>query len=478
MDGLFFYKLTSLLRTEILESRIHHFDQISKNVFIMELNKGKVIFNLNQKTSFFFTQEKYESSLATNYFLTTIRSKINKGLIKEVKQLNYDRILQIKIERVNDIYQPVYYDLIIELTGNRFNICLLENEKIIVSLNPRSNKYALPLFKGHKAIFELIKEDQRYGLLCKYLFDFKENNNYSLTQLITLIDNSNTLFLNNIYPHFIKLVKSEEHSIKEGLYLLFEKELLNTTNSFITPVLNITNKLISSNLKRISIIEQLINNSSLNDYLEYGKILLTTNEQELEECIITYNIPYNRDISIIENSNYFFKLYKKEKGKLLYNRELLLKLQDDNDFLQDILVELSYATPSSLTEIKQELVEKNFIKFKNIKKTTPKYLKFVYNNTNIYVGLNALQNEYLTFKIAKGNDTFLHVHEYSGSHVIINSENPDKTTLEYAGALAKKYSKASDLGKVQIDYTLVKYLKKIKEKRGKALLKNYSSFMI
>lgn len=74
------------------------------------------------------------------------------------------------------------------------------------------------------------------------------------------------------------------------------------------------------------------------------------------------------------------------------------------------------------------------------------------NKFTILVGKNCIANDYLTFKIAQPNDIWLHVSDYSGSHVIIETNNNDiqKEDIIFAGKLAAKYSKAP-IGKVYID---------------------------
>ena len=57
---------------------------------------------------------------------------------------------------------------------------------------------------------------------------------------------------------------------------------------------------------------------------------------------------------------------------------------------------------------------------------------------------------------------WLHVQKLHGSHVIIRCEGaePDEQTLREAASLAALHSQASNGGKVPVDYTRVKYVKK------------------
>ena len=81
------------------------------------------------------------------------------------------------------------------------------------------------------------------------------------------------------------------------------------------------------------------------------------------------------------------------------------------------------------------------------------------------MGKNNFQNDYLTFKLATGNDWWFHSKKYPGSHVILKTGNlsdeeiPDRAFNE-AGALAAYYSKGRDQSKVDIDYVRRKEVKK------------------
>lgn len=93
--------------------------------------------------------------------------------------------------------------------------------------------------------------------------------------------------------------------------------------------------------------------------------------------------------------------------------------------------------------------------------------KEYYSSTGmkIWVGKGAKENDQLTFTHANGSDWWLHVNEYSGSHVVIKTvqgKEPDSATLHDAIQLAIGQSKAAKIGKVEVCFTQVKYVKKFK----------------
>ncbi len=104
------------------------------------------------------------------------------------------------------------------------------------------------------------------------------------------------------------------------------------------------------------------------------------------------------------------------------------------------------------------------------KKTKPEKLPGIrrYRSSDdfeVLVGRAARDNDYLTFKVARPQDVWLHCADYPGSHVVIRNpdrkEVPHRTIIE-AGQLAAKFSQASGDSKVTIHYTQRKFLAKPK----------------
>ena len=77
------------------------------------------------------------------------------------------------------------------------------------------------------------------------------------------------------------------------------------------------------------------------------------------------------------------------------------------------------------------------------------------NCLTILVSKNSRDNGYLTGKIAQPNDIFLHVSDFPGSHVIMQTEDSDYTRedLMDAACLAAYYSKGKDKKSIKVDYT-------------------------
>ncbi|MGG1190154.1 NFACT RNA binding domain-containing protein, partial [Solibacillus isronensis] len=114
-------------------------------------------------------------------------------------------------------------------------------------------------------------------------------------------------------------------------------------------------------------------------------------------------------------------------------------------------------------EIREELAEQGLLRIRQAKrkKKPTKPEPFVSTSgISISVGKNNKQNDYLTFKIGKRNEVWLHTKDIPGSHVVIHSENPDEQTLTEAAVLCAYFSKARDSSSVPVDYTEIRHVKK------------------
>ena len=184
-------------------------------------------------------------------------------------------------------------------------------------------------------------------------------------------------------------------------------------------------------------------------------------------------IPLDETLSIKENAVRFFDKY----GKMKRTEEALAVQTRENEaeiaYLESVQTFLNLAsTKADLQQIQAELSERGFIKKsydKKNKKVVNKPLHYVmYDEYDIYVGKNNLQNEEVTFKMANGNDWWFHAKGVPGSHVIVKSRNANPATewdmpdevFEAAACLAAVYSKNGGQEKAEVDYIRKKHVKR------------------
>ncbi len=184
-------------------------------------------------------------------------------------------------------------------------------------------------------------------------------------------------------------------------------------------------------------------------------------------------VPLDPSISVHENANKYFARFEKLKRT---RKAAMEQAEESRVQLQHLRsIEASFETAESeedLRLISEELKRTGYIKKapapskgrKAGEKSLP--MHFVSSDGyDIYVGRNNIQNDELTFKTGHGNDWWFHSKTYPGSHVLLITGKGDPMSVpdasfNEAGRIAAFYSTGRDQGKVDIDYTTVKNVKK------------------
>ena len=81
----------------------------------------------------------------------------------------------------------------------------------------------------------------------------------------------------------------------------------------------------------------------------------------------------------------------------------------------------------------------------------------------VLAGKTDADNDYLSLKVANPNDYWFHVRGMPGSHVVLrekDGEEPDKSVLREAAAIAAYHSKAKNGGVTAVSCTMAKYVSK------------------
>ncbi len=170
-----------------------------------------------------------------------------------------------------------------------------------------------------------------------------------------------------------------------------------------------------------------------------------------------------------QNAAQAYKEYRKAETAERHLGELIDRGEKQLDYLDSVLDALSRVeSERDVREIRAELYSAGVLKAprgaakqRKIKPAGP--LRFVSETgVEILVGRNNVQNDELTTKIARRSDIWLHAQRVHGSHVIIRcgDAGPDEATLACAASLAAYYSEGRGSGKLPVDYTQVRRVKK------------------
>ena len=168
-----------------------------------------------------------------------------------------------------------------------------------------------------------------------------------------------------------------------------------------------------------------------------------------------------------QNAARYYKEFSKAKTAEKFLSEQIRLGERELEYLESVLGEISLAEGErDLVEISRELAQAGYIKLHKLGKEKQQEsapIRFESSSgMHIYAGRNNAQNDRLTLKTAPKSDVWLHAQKIHGAHVVIScgGEAPDEATLHEAAAIAAYYSAARGSGKVPVDYTLVRHVKR------------------
>lgn len=184
------------------------------------------------------------------------------------------------------------------------------------------------------------------------------------------------------------------------------------------------------------------------------------------------------NLTVIQNANKYYKLYKKMKTASEYAAKMIEETKETLASLDEQMFYVSIASNlDEISELETELgitaAEQN--KNKNKKHTVNLECNEI-DGFKIYLGKNSIQNDYLLSKIAAPEDLWFHPSNMPGAHVILKKNNskeiiPDKVLLQCA-KLTKRFSKTQNDSRIPVIYTERKYVKKANSKIAFVTYKN------
>ncbi|MCA1053453.1 NFACT family protein [Rossellomorea aquimaris] len=235
------------------------------------------------------------------------------------------------------------------------------------------------------------------------------------------------------------------------------------------------------NVNKIEKLKQTLKDAEQADRYQLLGELLTSNLYAVERgmtevSVVNYydedggsiTIPLNPQKSPSENAQLYFSRYQKAKNAIEIVNEQINKAEDEIIYLERLMQQLESASTKDVEEIREELEEEGYLKARkqnkkkktNVKPILEKYRSS--DGTQILVGKNNKQNDYLTNKAAGKDDIWLHTKDIPGSHVVIKSNDPSEQTIKEAANIAAYFSKARESSSVPVDFTAVRQVKKPK----------------
>jgi predicted ribosome quality control (RQC) complex YloA/Tae2 family protein len=213
--------------------------------------------------------------------------------------------------------------------------------------------------------------------------------------------------------------------------------------------------------------------------------LLTANiglmhKGQKEVTVLNYYDPAQTEITVsldpklspIENTQHYYHRYAKAKRSIDILERQIDETRMEINYLDALLVQLGDALmKADLQEIRLELSEQGYLppiapgKKNKRPAAAPAVIPLRFlspDGWEIFVGKNNKQNDYVTFKLGRGQDIWLHTKDIPGSHVILRVQHTEipPDTLGMAAKLAAYFSKSRTSSQVPVDYTLRKHVRK------------------
>jgi predicted ribosome quality control (RQC) complex YloA/Tae2 family protein len=186
----------------------------------------------------------------------------------------------------------------------------------------------------------------------------------------------------------------------------------------------------------------------------------------------TLEIDLDPKLSPTRNAERYFKKYKKAHVAPQKIKEEIASLQSAIVDLREQMELLgSIEDPVKLEESVRDVMDwispsEGKAKKGQTKIPVPPHMRFEVEGRTILVGLSARGNRYVTFKLATGDDLWLHAHDTPGAHVIVKGakgreELENSEALFFAASLAAFHSRGKGSSSVQVDYTERRYVRSV-----------------
>ena len=326
---------------------------------------------------------------------------------------------------------------------------------------------------GDEIITDL--EPSQVDKLANALYDLKLMLQDSNGLLSLVNDNHKKAYSPFILHNYnvVKAYKTISEALEESIH---NTKAIHTADKELEKILTAAIKKEEGRHQKIK--DELEDTNKMDTYKLYGDLLMINAHLQVqyEPSIELQNllsdegemltIPLKPNLTIVENAQWYYKLYTKLKNRMVSGKYQLNASTTKLEYLKSILYSISLATTrESLEEIRKECMDAGIIK-KSKKPLSYKlgksnYIHLTIDEGEIFIGRNNQQNEYLTHRFAKPTDIWFHTQDIQGSHLILRlNVEPDDMILSKVAQYAAYFSKARETSKVPVDYTYIKNIKK------------------
>lgn len=515
-DGFFLHHMTEELRRELVGGRIQKINQPFEQELVLQIRSNRQSHKLLLSAHPVFgrvqlTDTTFENPAVPNTFIMVMRKYLQGAVIEAIQQVENDRILEISVSNKNEIGDSVAVTLVIEIMGKHSNIILLDkaSDKIIEAIKhvgfsqnsyrtilpgstyvaPPQTSSLNPFTVGDEKLFEILHtEDLEPKRLQQIFQGLGRDTATELSGRLTAdkLKTFRAFFASPTQPSlteksFSALLfsdsKTQISTLSELLDTFYkdkaERDRVNQQASEL--IRRVENELEKNRKKLGKQEEELLATENAEEFRQKGELLTTflhqvPNDQDQVELDNYYTgekimISLDKALTPNQNAQRYFKRYQKLKEAVKHLTSLIEETRTTILYLESVETALAQASLTEIAEIREELIQTGFIRRRQREKIQKRQKPEKYlatdGQTIILVGRNNLQNDELTFKMAKKDELWFHAKDIPGSHVVITGNlQPSDEVKTDAAELAAYFSKARLSNLVQVDMIETRKLNK------------------
>ena len=516
-DGFFLHHMVEELRRELVNGRIQKINQPFEQELVLQIRSNRQSHRLLLSAHPVFgriqlTQTTFENPAQPSTFIMVLRKYLQGALIESIEQIENDRIVEMTVSNKNEIGDHIQATLIIEIMGKHSNILLVDksSHKILevikhVGFSQNSYRTSLPgstyiappstdalnpfTIKDEK-LFEILQTQETTAknlqnffqglgrdtanelesiLVSEKLSTFRNFFNQETKPCLTETSFSPIPFANQVGEPFTNLSNLLDTYYKDKA----ERDRVKQQASEL--IRRVENELQKNRHKLKKQEKELLATDNAEEFRQKGELLTTFLHQvpNDQDQVTLDNYYTNQPITIAldkaltpnQNAQRYFKRYQKLKEAVKYLTDLIEETKATILYLESVETVLNQAGLEEIAEIREELIQTGFIRRRQREKIQKRKKPEQYlasdGKTIIYVGRNNLQNEELTFKMARKEELWFHAKDIPGSHVVISGNlDPSDEVKTDAAELAAYFSQGRLSNLVQVDMIEVKKLNK------------------
>ena len=516
-DGFFLHHMVEELQRELVNGRIQKINQPFEQELVLQIRSNRQSHRLLLSAHPVFgriqlTQTTFENPAQPSTFIMVLRKYLQGALIESIEQVENDRIVEITVSNKNEIGDHIQATLIIEIMGKHSNILLVDksSHKILEVIKhvgfsqnsyrtllpgstyiaPPSTEALNPFTIKDEKLFEILQTQETTAKNLQSLFQglgrdtanelenilvsdklstFRNFFNQVTKPCLTEISFSPVPFANQVGEPFTSLSDLLDTYYKDKA----ERDRVKQQASEL--IRRVENELQKNQHKLKKQEKELLATDNAEVFRQKGELLTTFLHQvpNDQDQVILDNYYTNQPITIAldkaltpnQNAQRYFKRYQKLKEAVKYLTDLIEETKATILYLESVETVLNQAGLEEIAEIREELIQTGFIRRRQREKIQKRKKPEQYiasdGKTIIYVGRNNLQNEELTFKMARKEELWFHAKDIPGSHVVISGNlDPSDEIKTDAAELAAYFSQGRLSNLVQVDMIEVKKLNK------------------